>query len=432
MTFVDTVRFAGTLVGPVGTAARKNAVYQVRSRLQARHVPNSVGLTSFDPMNPTTAASPFAAYRRFHDGPRVHYNPDSSLWILSRLDDVRSALLADSVLSSEDGITRTIFGMPVVLTTDGERHAALRRQILPGFSRAALDSWRPKIDALAAELVGDVLANPDCDVVERLTVPMPVRLIAYVLGVPDSDVYAFRNWSEAAAGLGDVTFTRRGAAKMTAAVKGMQAIYTYLHQQFRNGRLHGSDTLLGRLLTKNDEGSLGHDEMFFIAMILLVAGNETTTNLLGAMFDTLAREPDSYDRIRADHSLIPAAVEEQLRYSSPLQNLHRTALADYTVGDVTIPAGARVSLSFGAANRDPRVFDDPDSYHVDRNPAQHIAFGHGPHLCLGAQLARMETQAVLRELANRVGRIEPASETRWSTNSMLRGPQHLRIKLTPR
>jgi cytochrome P450 len=125
------------------------------------------------------------------------------------------------------------------------------------------------------------------------------------------------------------------------------------------------------------------------------------------------------------------AIEEQLRYSSPVQNLYRTARRDYPVGDVTVPAGARVLLSFGAANRDPRVFDEPDVYGVDRNPGQHIAFGFGAHLCLGAQLTRMEAQAVLRELVTRVGGIEIVGETRWSTNSSLRGPAHLPIRLTP-
>jgi cytochrome P450 len=166
-------------------------------------------------------------------------------------------------------------------------------------------------------------------------------------------------------------------------------------------------------------------------MLLLLAGNETTTNLLGGMFDTLARDPDSYHRIRDDRSLIPMAIEEQLRYSSPVQNLYRTARRDYPVGDVTIPAGARVLLSFGAANRDPRVFDSPDVYRVDRNPSQHIAFGFGAHLCLGAQLTRMEAQAVLHELVTRASRIALVGETRWSTNSSLRGPAQLRVNLTP-
>jgi cytochrome P450 len=166
-------------------------------------------------------------------------------------------------------------------------------------------------------------------------------------------------------------------------------------------------------------------------MLLLLAGNETTTNLLGGMFDTMAKNPKSYDRLRAAPDLIPMAIEEQLRFSSPVQNLYRTARTDYPVGDVTIPAGARVLLSFGAANRDPRVFDDPDVFRVDRNPTQHIAFGFGAHLCLGAQLTRMEGQAVLRELTTRVSRISIDGDTRWSTNSSLRGPAHLPVRLTP-
>jgi cytochrome P450 len=198
-----------------------------------------------------------------------------------------------------------------------------------------------------------------------------------------------------------------------------------------SGGLKGSDTILGRLLAKNEDGTISEDELFYFAMLLLLAGNETTTNLLGGMFDTLARDPYSYNQIQDDHGLIPMAIEEQLRYSSPVQNLYRTARRDYPVGDVTVPAGARVLLSFGAANRDPRVFDEPDVYGVDRNPGQHIAFGFGAHLCLGAQLTRMEAQAVLRELVTRVGGIEIVGETRWSTNSSLRGPAHLPIRLTP-
>jgi cytochrome P450 len=164
-------------------------------------------------------------------------------------------------------------------------------------------------------------------------------------------------------------------------------------------------------------------------MLLLLAGNETTTNLLGGMFDTLARNPEQFNQIREDPGLIPMAIEEQLRFSSPVQNLYRTARSDYPVGNFTVPAGARVLLSFGAANRDPQVFDNPDVYRVDRNPSQHIAFGFGAHLCLGAQLTRMEAQAVLRELVTRVSRVELVGETRWSTNSSLRGPAQLRVKL---
>jgi cytochrome P450 len=150
------------------------------------------------------------------------------------------------------------------------------------------------------------------------------------------------------------------------------------------------------------------------------------------MIDTLARDPEQYDAIRANPDLIPMAIEEQLRYSSPIQNLYRYTRAPYEVGDVTIPSGSRILMSFGAANRDPLVFDDPHIYRVDRNPRMHIAFGYGAHMCVGAPLARMEAHAVLRELVARVTRISADGPTTWSTNSSLRGPTLLPVTLHTR
>ena len=431
MTLSQNVQFAGALVKPLGNAARINAVSGIRARWHSHRCPIGAETTAYDPLDPATAAQPHEAYRRLHRGARVHYNPKRFIWILTRLDDVRAAARADTALSSADGVTRTKFSLPILITTDGARHAQMRRQILPAFTKAALDSWRPMIDKLAVELVGDLLDNPGSDAVGRLAVPMPMRLIAHMLGVPDTDVDKFRRWSEAAVQVTDLSLTRRGVNKLAASVSGSQSIYRYFYRQFAAGGLKGSDTILGTLLAKNEAGTITEDELFYFAMLLLLAGNETTTNLLGAMFDILARNPEQFNRIRDDRDLIPMAIEEQLRFSSPVQNLYRTALTDYPVGDVTIPAGARVLLSFGAANRDPRVFDNPDVYRVDRNPSQHIAFGFGAHLCLGAQLTRMEAQAVLRELVTRVSRVELVGETRWSTNSSLRGPARLRVKLTP-
>jgi len=168
--------------------------------------------------------------------------------------------------------------------------------------------------------------------------------------------------------------------------------------------LKESGTVLGRLLKHNSDGSLTDEQLFLIAVHLLIAGNETTTNLLGGMFDTLGRHPEQYELIRANPDLIPMAVEEQLRITTPIQNLYRYTRDDYQVGEVTIPNGSRVLLSFGAANRDPLAFDNPDEYRADQNPRMHVAFGYGAHMCLGAPLARMETQAVLRELVSQVSR----------------------------
>jgi len=427
MTLTDGVRFISSAARTLAGSVRANAA-GIGAR---RRVPIDAEITPYDPLDAATAAQPHEAYRRLHAGGRVHYNPNRGVWILSRLDDVRAAARDDVALSSADGPTLVRFRTPVLVSLDGERHARQRRQVLPAFTKAALDSWRPIIDRLAAETVHGVLANPGCDVVQRLAIPMPVRLIAQLLGIPDTDVDDFRRWSEASVQITDIALTARGARKLAGALRGSWAMHRYFTRQFAAGGLKGSNTILGRLLAENEAGSLPDRELFYFAMLLLLAGNETTTNLLGGMFDTLAAHPEQYDVLRAKHDLVPMAIEELLRYLSPAQNVYRTALNDYLVGDATIPAGARITLSLGAANRDPRVFDEPDAFWVDRNPTQHITFGFGAHLCIGAQLTRMEAHAVLRELVTHVSRISVIGTPHWSTNSLLRGPTRLAVRLTP-
>lgn len=431
MTLTQDAHFAGMMVRRLSNAARMNFTAGLQARRLGRPVGGDVGLTNYDPLDPSTSAHPHEWYRRLHDGPRVHYNSRRALWILTRADDVRAAARADTQLSSADGVTRSRFAAPILITTDGEQHAQMRRHVLPAFTKSALANWRIEIDRLAVELVQDVFDNPGCDIVQRLAVPMPTRLIARLLGVPDSDVDDFRRWSEGAIQATELALTPRGMSKWPASIGGTHSIYRYFRRQFKAGGLKGSDTILGRLLTDNEDGTVSDDELFFFAFLLLLAGNETTTNLLGGMFDAFARHPDQYDIVRQDPSLIPMAVEELLRYISPVQNLYRTARTDYQVGDTTIPRGARVQLSFGAGNRDPRVFEDPDAFLVRRNPTQHIAFGFGAHFCLGAQLTRFEAQAVLREVVARTTCISITSDTTWSTNSSLRGPASLPVRMIP-
>ena len=429
MTLKHDVRFFGTMAGPLGRAARVGAVNAVRGRWRPYRSWIGAEITAYDPFDPDTASHPHEAYRALHAGGRVQYNPSRGIWILSRLSDVKAGARAADTLYSGDGVTRTRVALPLLVTTDGKRHNEMRRHVLPAFTKVALDSWRPMIDDLAAKLVGEVLDAPGCDVVQRLTIPMPMLLIAHMLGVPDGDLNDFRRWSEATVQATEVGMSRRGIMSLTSSITGIRDIHRYFRNQFATGGLKGSDTILGKLLEQNVSGSISDDELFFFAFLLLLAGNETTTNLLG-MFDMFAHRPETFDMIRANHDLIPMAVEELLRFYSPVQGLYRTARTDYHLGDVTIPAGARVLLCIGAANRDPQVFDDPDEFRVDRNPTEHMAFGFGAHLCLGAQLTRMEAQAVLRELATRVNRIEAISEPRWSINSTLRGPVEMTVKLT--
>jgi cytochrome P450 len=431
MTLSQDVRFLGTMAQPLGHAARVNTARAFRGRWRQYRFWTGAEITDYDPIDPEHLAQPHEAYRALHTGGRVQYNPKLGLWILSRLPDVRAGARAAETLSSADGVTRLRMAGPLLVTMDGKRHNEMRRHVLPAFTKAALESWQALIDGLAVKLVGEVLDNPGCDVMQRLAIPMPMLLIAHMLGIPDGDIDDFRRWSAAAVRAADVDMSRRGMTSLKSSIGGIRDIYRYFRQQFAVGGLKGSDTVLGKLLSENASGSIDDDELFFFAMLLLIAGNETTTNLLGGMFDVFAQHPEKFDMVRADHSLIPKVVEEQLRFSSPVQGLYRTARTDYPVGPVTIPAGARVLLCLGAANRDPQVFDEPDEFRVDRNPTEHIAFGFGAHLCLGAQLTRMEARAILRELVTRTRRIEVIGETQWSANSTLRGPVRMSVRLTP-
>lgn len=388
--------------------------------------------TDYDPLDATTAAQPYAAYDALHAGGRVHYNPRRATWILHRLDDVRAALRDTDQVTSSHGVTRVRMVADLVVVTDGEQHSRLRKQVQPAFTKGALDSWSNIIDKLAAELVDDMIGAGDGDAVQRLTIPMPLRVIAAILGVPEGDITDFRRWSEEATQIINFTPTVTGVARTARSLRAAAALRRYFLKHLADGHLKESDTVLGRLLKHNTDGALTDNELFYIATLLLIAGNETTTNLLGGMLHTYAHHPDQYDMIRANPDLIPQAIEEHVRYTSPIQNLYRYTRADYRVGDVTIPSGSRVLMSFGAANRDPLAFDDPNTFRADRNPRSHIGFGYGPHLCLGAPLARMEAQAVLRELVGRVSRIEMTGPATWSTNSSLRGPTHLPVVLHER
>jgi cytochrome P450 len=199
----------------------------------------------------------------------------------------------------------------------------MRKQVQPGFNKGAMDSWQAMTDKLAVELVSGMLARRECDVVQHLTIPMPIRMIAQILGFPECDVGDFRRWSEDAVRLMDFTPTCSGLAGAAKSMSAMAALRRYFLRQFSSGGLKGSGTVLGRLLEHNTDGSLTDQQLFLIAIHLLIAGNETTSNLLGGMFDTFAHHPEQYDLIRANPDLIPMAVEEQLRITTPIQNLYR-------------------------------------------------------------------------------------------------------------
>jgi|GEM_PF-338819 len=425
------VRLARTYGPSVVRGLTLRATQTTRSRLVNRHDPKHVQITDFDPLDPAVAADPYPYYRMLLAGERVHYNRKRDFYILSRYADVRDAARNDDVLRSANGVTFSRLCLPFLPTSDPPEHTRMRKQLLPGFARGALESWRPTVDLIARELVSALLTQASADVVSTVAAPMPIRTISHILGVAESDQAAFCHWSKQVVRITDVNLSPSGMFSLGRSFNGFRCLYAFFTEKLRHGGLLGEQTVLRRLVAGAEHGRLSDQELFFFALLLLVAGYETTANLLSTLFVTLAQCPDQLRILAQRPELIPSAIEEQLRFASPIQNICRTTRVDYAVGNAVIPAGSLVLLAWGAANRDPRQYDDPDTFRSDRNPTGHVAFGSGIHLCPGAQLARMEGQAVLREIVEKIDRIQLLEPPRWSTNANLRGLTRLRVAVTP-
>lgn len=408
------------------TAARK-----ARSRLVGSHDPKHVQITDFDPLDPSIAADPYPHYRELLAGERVQYNPKRDVYILSRYFDVREAARNHDVLSSAGGVTFSRGSPPFLPTCDPPVHTRMRKQLAPGLARGALESWRPMVDQLARELVGGLLTRTPADVVATVAAPMTMRAITDVLGVAGADEAAFCRLSNQAIRITDANLSVSGLVSLVQGFTGFRRLRALFTHRRDNGVLR-EGSVFGQLAAHAEHGWLSDSELSLFAVLLLVAGYETTANMISTLFLTLADYPEQLQLLAQRPDLIPSAIEEQLRFMSPVQNICRTTRVDYPVGQAVVPAGSLMLLAWGAANRDPRQYDDPDVFRADRNPTGHLAFGSGIHSCPGTQLARMEGQAVLREIVSNIDRIEVVEPPAWMTNVNLRGLTRLRVAVTPR
>lgn len=357
--------------GPaVAKALALRVAGKARSRLTGRHCRKFMQLTDFDPFDPAIAADPYPHYRELLAGERVQYNPKRDVYILSRYADVREAARNHDTLSSARGVTFSRGWLPFLPTSDPPAHTRMRKQLAPGMARGALETWRPMVDQLARELVGGLLTQTPADVVSTVAAPMPMRAITSVLGVDGPDEAAFCRLSNQAVRITDVALSASGLISLVQGFAGFRRLRALFTHRRDNGLLREC-TVLGKLATHAEQGRLSDDELFFFAVLLLVAGYESTAHMISTLFLTLADYPDQLTLLAQQPDLIPSAIEEHLRFISPIQNICRTTRVDYSVGQAVIPAGSLVLLAWGAANRDPRLSRRPQPGRASRVRLRH-------------------------------------------------------------
>jgi cytochrome P450 len=320
-------------------------------------------------------------------------------WVASRFDDVRAILLDHARFSSTRWQGQGDWTFPL-LTDDPPRHSLLRGLLAKAFTPAAMEAMRPAITQLAEGLVAAIPADVEIDIVAALTTPLPVSVIAGMMGVPAERHGDFKRWSNAIVFL---TYELPDAEHVATMME-LRSYFAGLAAERRAAAQEGQggDDLVSALTKARDEGdTLTDEQVVGFCMLLMLAGNETTTNLLGNLLNRLADAPDAWAALWADPSGIEGAIEESLRIDCPAQLLLRRTTEDVTVCGRTIRSGETVVVYLAASNRDPARWSEAADFNVRREIGRHLAFGHGVHTCIGAPLARMEAKAAMEALVAR-------------------------------
>lgn len=346
-----------------------------------------------------------------------------------------AALLHDPRMSADPRTRGETTPKPPFLRLDDPEHHRLRtlamRPFGPPHSPGRIDAMRGEIARITEELTG-FEAGRQIDVVDDFAYPLPVTVICRLLGVPQEDEPLFRQWSDAIVASADLRPEDPDSAERDRAGKQARAeMGRYLVDLAERRRGEPGDGMLSAFVNEPDPAlRLTREELAETAVLLLIAGHETTVNLITNGVLTLLRHPDQLDRLRRDPDLLPQAVEELLRYEPPVHMRERIPLTDVDVAGTTIPKGTSVILVLAAGNRDPKRFPDPDRFDPAREDNQHFGFGSGIHLCYGAPLARIEAQAALGALIPRLGDARLLQDPPpYRQNAMLRGPRHLPVEL---
>jgi len=374
---------------------------------------------------------PYPIYERLRGLSPVHYVPAPfDGWLILDYEGAKRALNDHETFSSAVPAPRHWF-----IFTDPPAHTKLRALISRAFTPSTVANLEPNIRELSRQLLDGVIERGEMDVAGDLSVPLPMKVIASMIGIPAADWPKFKRWSD---GILKLSYARSGSQEAQEAVREFAAVTAemdpYLREMTGQRRAAPQNDLLTRLIEAEVEGErLTHEEILGFFQLLLVGGQETTTNLINNAILCFLENTDQFLLLRNAAELLPSAIEEVLRYRSPLQWVMRTPRRDIEVQGQPIPAGKLVLPMIGSANRDPDKFKDADRFDITRAPNAHIAFGHGIHSCVGAVLARMEARITLSDFLRRVKNFELASKEPWEPRRGLHvhGPTRLPIRFDP-
>jgi cytochrome P450 len=403
----------------------------------------------FDLGNPATNANPFPEFARLREADPVHWSPAMKAWIVTRYADVKQVALNNRQISADrltpffktnpeyrrggiDSLVRYLNHWMVF--RDPPDHTRLRRLFTKAFTPTAVENLRTNIEGIVAHLINGMQAKArrgeTVDFIADFAYPLPASVIMDLLGVPRADLEQVKVWSDEIAlfiGTAQVAGNKYGRAE--AGAKAMAGYFRGLVEA--RTAAPTADMISQLVLARDDRDALTTDEIIGTCILLLFAGHETTTNLIGNGFLYSMRHRDQWERLVAEPELADTAVEEYLRYDGPSGALARVAAADIEMAGRTIREGERVFAFMNSANRDPEAFDAPERFDIARPANPHITFGHGIHFCLGAPLARLESRIAAVRLAERLPDIRLADhgEPEWHDSLVLRGVKHLPVAL---
>jgi cytochrome P450 len=381
-------------------------------------------------VSPDFVRDPYAVLDVLRERDAVHWSGSLGAWVLTRYDDIVTTFKDVGTFTNEGRLARAAAYLPEprselaefeahyktkgLLHSDPPDHTRMRRVVASGFAPRVIDRMRPRIQQIVDRLIDHVELRSHLDVIQDLAFPLPATVLADMMGVSVDKGPVFRAWADRLLGFQGVN--RPGMTLLSAAQEALIEARAYLAELIELRRRAPGQDLISLMTAEADGGTLTDAEIINTGMTLLTAGHETTTSLIGNGLLTLLQHRDQWNELREDRSLVGSAIEEILRFESPVSRQPRLLKHDTMLSSRVLPKGDMVFQMLGAANRDPRVFADPATFTIHRNPNRHLAFGHGIHFCIGATLARAEGEIVFHSVLERLPQMRLVEQVAdWDT-----------------